>query len=186
MIMKSLTATVAGLLLLACCASAEADTWEKPTPKIYASRSGDVGCKILPTGKELIMFRSSQAELFKLDESGKQIVARRFVLVNIPHHVIVVGKGDYLVTLDTYGRLGFDHAITIYDKKGQLIADLDLEDFLTAKEIDNVPHSVSSRHWKTDANIRVGYKNELLYIDLAGGVKISIELKTGEVLRRSH
>jgi len=179
--------TITSLSLVAMLAVAAtpvcADTWAEPMPRVFASQWGEVGCKILPTGRRLVMGQSAQAEVFKLDPSGKTKIQARFVLVNIPYKLMIVGEGDFIVTIDTYGRLGFEHALTIYSGKGKLIADKALEDLLTADEIKTLPRSASSRSWTKDAEFRADAVAKQMTITLACGIEMRIDLVTGKVTR---
>ncbi len=161
-----------------------ADTWAAPTPAIFGTDEGGVACKILPAGRQLRMGQTSMAELFRFDRNGKEVVMRRFVLVNIPCNVMVVNDGEFLVTINTFGKMGFERSVVVYNAAGKLVRDLALEDFFSERDVEAVPRSVSSRHWTADANIRLDLLGESLLIDSPTGTKLAVQLKTGRVFKR--
>ena len=186
MFKKILNSALAGVFVLfASITVVRADSWAEPTPAIFGTEGGGAAIKILPTGRRLTMGHSSMAEIFKLDNDGRQVVVRRFLFVNIPYKVLLINDGEFIVTIDTYGNLGYEHSIVIYDKAGKLLADLALEDFLSVHDIRAVDHTASSRHWTFDAKIRPDVAGASLLVDLPTGRKLSIELKTGKVVKRS-
>ena len=177
-------ATLLGMFVLfATIGVARADTWAPPTPAIFGTESGATGCKVLAIGMRLRMGHASRAEIFRLNDAGREVVVRRFRLVNIPHKVMLINDGEFIVTIDTYGSLGYAHSIVIYNRAGRLLADLALEDFLSVHDIRSVSHSASSRDWTRDARIRTDVVGASLLIDMPNGRKLSIELATGRVTR---
>lgn len=153
-----------------------ADSWAKPTPRVFASKYGLHGFKVLNPK----FGGPSQGVLFTLDAEGKEKVIWQAKLVNTPHQAIVPDGGKFVVTIDTYGTLGFAHSLVIYGDKGKVIRDFQLEDFLAKDEIDkNVMRTVSSRHWSGKADFRLAGNN--LVIRLAWGKTVTVELATGKV-----
>jgi hypothetical protein len=129
-------------LVVALSSVARADKWPPPKPRIFAQRNGVYAFKTLPD--------SSEGVYFTLDERGEEKVIWRAKLVNIPVRAILAESakgGKYVITLDTWGRIGHEHCLVVYGEKGKVIADFKLEDLLTAKEIESLPASVSSRGW---------------------------------------
>jgi hypothetical protein len=134
-----------------------------PQPKLFASLYGVYALKTLPDVSSVGTQRrtegvqwpaqasqivgSSEGVFFTLDEHAKEKVIWRAKLVNIPNRAILVESGKYVVTLDSWRSAGFDHCLVVYGEKGKVIADFKLEDLLTAKEIESLPNSVTSRSW---------------------------------------
>jgi hypothetical protein len=56
-------------------------------------------------------------------------------------------KVRYVITVDTWARMGGEHCLVVYGEKGNVIADFKLEDLLTAKEIESLGGEFSGQHW---------------------------------------
>ena len=132
-------------LALVLSSDARADKWPPPRPRIFAQANGKYAVKILPD--------SSEGVYFALDDRGEEEVIWRAKLVNIPVRVMLAesAKGGkfvrYVITLDTWARMGGEHCLVVYGEKGKVIADFKLEDLLTAKEIESLPTEASGPHW---------------------------------------
>ena len=179
---------LAALLCIPLCMTsppaARADSWLPPSPKIFASKWGEYGCKLMPLpGKELQFNKPAMAELFRLDKGGKPQRVRKLTLVNIPHRAMVSDDGKFLVTIDTYGRLGYDHSLVIYGKDGLPVRDFDLEDLLTEEEIKKVPTTVSSRWWSRGTRFRFADDQEHFILELPSNRTLRINLSTGKVAK---
>ena len=128
---------------------ARADQWPLPRPLLFAN--GVYAFKSLPdkavrkSGE--VMSRINEGVFFTLDNDGNEEVIWRAKLVNIPVRAIVAESGKYVITLDTWVRVGYEHCLVVYGEKGKVIADFKLEDLLTAQEIESLPASASSRYW---------------------------------------
>jgi hypothetical protein len=172
---SSLLTTV---VLTAClAASAHADKWAPPAPRIFASPWGNHGFKVLKPQ----FGGASQGALFRLDTEGKEQIVWEQQLINTPHRVLVDDDGKTVVTIDTYGRLGFAHSVVIYGEKGKLIRDFELEDLLTKKELDTkIVRSVSSRHWTDGAEMKI--EDGHFIARLSWGKSLRIELASGKIV----
>jgi hypothetical protein len=136
-----------------------------PQPKLFSSVYGSYALKILPdvssvgTRKRTEGVHSaaqagqivgnSEGVFFALDENAKEKVIWRAKLVNSPNRAILVENGKYVVTLDSWRNVGFDHCLVVYGEKGKVIADFKLEDLLTAKEIEGLPTEITTRDWSS-------------------------------------
>jgi hypothetical protein len=134
-----------------------------PQPKLFASVYGTYVLKTLPdvssvstqtrtdgvqwSAQARQIVGTSEGVFFTLDEHAKEKVIWRAKLVNIPNRAILVESGKYVITLDSWRSAGFDHCLVVYGEKGKIIADFKLEELLTAKEIESLPNSVTSRSW---------------------------------------
>jgi hypothetical protein len=134
-----------------------------PQPKLFSSVYGYYALKILPDvssvstrtrtegvhGPEQAgqIVGTSEGVFFTLDENAKEKVIWRTKLVNIPNRAVLVETGKYVVTLDSWRSVGFDHCLVVYGEKGKVIADFKLEDLLTAKEIESLDGEVTHRGW---------------------------------------
>jgi hypothetical protein len=134
-----------------------------PQPKLFASVYGAYAFKALPdvssvstrTRTEGVhsaaqagqILGNSEGVFFTLGGNAKEQVIWRAKLVNIPNRALLVESGKYVVTLDSWRSVGFDHCLVVYGEKGKVVADFKLEDLLTAKEIEALPASVTHRGW---------------------------------------
>jgi hypothetical protein len=166
----ALTAAVAVSPLL------RADSWESPTPRVFGSVRGGHGFKILNPQ----FLGPSEGALFRLDAQGKEQIVWHTKLVNTPYGVLVDEQGKFVATIDTYGNLGFAHALVVYGDKGKVIRDFKLEDVLTGDEIaTKVTRTVSSRHWTDKATFQL--ESGHLEMRLKWGKIIRVELATGKI-----
>jgi hypothetical protein len=174
--MKSRISLIVGLFFLIS-PPLLADKWAPPKPQIFASPWGNHGFKVLKPE----FGRASEGVLFRLDAEGKEQVVWQARLINTPHRVLVDDDGQSVVTIDTYGRLGFAHSLVIYGEQGKLVRDFELEDLLTKEEIENkVSRSVSSRHWTDGADFKID--NGHFVAKLSWGKVIRVELGTGTIV----
>src|SRR5688572_15180272 len=97
------------------------DSWLVPKPRIFASQFGDYGLKMVPGDP------GASATLFTLNEKGEEQTAWQGPLVNIPYRVYISDTGQ-VATVDTYARVGYEHALVVYDANGKVLADYRLED----------------------------------------------------------
>ena len=109
-----------------------------PYPRLFASKSGRAGLKVIPEKQKSI------AVAFTLAPDGSEQVLWRREFPNIPEEVEVFdlprdrgaggdeGQSDdvLVVTLDTWGRAGGDHALVVYGRGGKTLHDLKPADVL--------------------------------------------------------
>jgi hypothetical protein len=169
---------------------ARGDSWGWPQPGIFAN--GKYGFKTVPAKtvdkNGAVAFGNSEGVFFTLDEDGKEKVIWRATLVNIPLRAIIAQTGKYVITLDTWGHVGYEHCLVIYGDKGKVIADFKLEDLLTAKEIAILPATVSIRGW-SDKDIAEFEDRSLGFDELVISMKykdwakvIRISLASGKIV----
>jgi hypothetical protein len=93
--------------------------------------------------------RSAQAAVFRKSQSGKYDHVRSFALLNdvSPVNVLVAGDGRF-VTFDNWHSAGYgDDVVVIYENDGTVVKKYSLEELLTAKKVESLPHTVSSIWW---------------------------------------
>lgn len=132
------------------------DSWGPPHPSIFASDDGCYAVTVVPP-KSGGSDGRAMAFLFRPGSNGASIPVWKWKLVNLPQQVLISGNraaAVSVVTLDTYARLGFEHALVVYGPQGKLLADYRLEDLLTPQELARVPASVSSRFWTEERVFR--------------------------------
>jgi hypothetical protein len=162
-----------------------ADEWMAPTPQIFGSTAGAYALKTIPprpVPQVDLRGGRSQGTLFTLAPDGREAVLWTRELVNLPHRALVTDNGKHVVTLDTWFRVGYEHALVIYGEKGVVVADLPLEALLTREEIaERVPFSTSSRWWLRGATMTFTEANDQLVISLAWGKVLRVALATGTI-----
>lgn len=103
-------------------------------------------------------------------------------LVNIPVRAFVTDEGSRVVTFDTWAKLGYEHALVIYDGQGAVVADYDLERLLTADEITRfVVHTATTRQWLQGATIAFDASQTTIVVALQWGRTIHVALSTGAI-----
>ena len=174
-------------LALVLSSDVRAEKWPPPKPRIFAQPNGNYAVKILPD--------TSEGVYFTLDERGEEKVMWRAKLVNIPLRVMLVesAKGgkyvQYVITIDTWARIGGEHCLVVYGEKGKVIADFRLEDLLTAKEIESLATEGSGPHWSatdiTDFEDRSLQWDELIIrMKHKGWTKVlRLSLSTGKLVK---
>jgi hypothetical protein len=171
--------------LRSCCRLARADdiVLKLPEPRLFAEPQEMYAFKTLPDNSA----GKSEGTFFTLNQDGKEKVDWRAKLVNIPVRAIVATKGQCVITLDTWNRIGYEHCLVVYGEKGKVIADFKLEDLLTATEIDRLPHIFGMRWW-TDVSITEfedrSWEDELVIrMKYKGWTKlIRLSLSTGRII----
>jgi hypothetical protein len=144
---------VLSLVLLGLSAPARADFWYRDDPFEVASSNGRFVATVFSAKKEL---KRPTLELFKV-EAGKRTWQSTIELVNkrAPHDVLITDDGQFVVTLDEFGQMGYgNEVVAIYSRAG-LIKSYSLESFAEKErktrneELDSMfGRSTSSRYWR--------------------------------------
>lgn len=159
---------LAGLLLASVFVSA--DTWGPPKTEVTLSANGQFRVTVVPRplGGALPFFRdkvegvepagqrsgesqaSAVARVEQLDARGTWRLLWQKPLVNDvgPTSVLLMNDASFLVTFDNWHSAGYgDDVIAIYDRQGELVRKLSLEQALPQAYVNHLPRSVSSRWW---------------------------------------
>jgi len=180
-------AYVAAAVILLAGAVDAADDWAWPSPQVFAASYGGYALRTIPAAPSKTVpgpapFGVSQAVLFKPGNEGKDVAIWKRELVNVPHRAMITDDGKYVVTFDTWGRVGYEHSLVIYGERGKLVADHPLDALLSRAEItERVQHSVSSRWWLREATTSFNERNDELIITLKWGKVLRVALATGTV-----
>lgn len=135
---------VAVCMTLGAASVALADIWAKPGPRLFAGDFGQHGFRMLNPQEG----GKSTGELYAIGNDGKEFVIWRSELVNVPQDVFIAPGGKRVITIDTHGHLGGQHALVVYGERGQVIADYEPGDFLNHDDIfRHITRSASSLHW---------------------------------------
>jgi hypothetical protein len=185
-----LSACATALLLFAAGGVHAADEWMWPTPQVFSASSGSYALRTLPPPPSKSLpgpspFGRAQAVLFKPGADGKDVAIWKRELVNTPYRAVVSDDGKFVVTFDTWGRVGFAHSLVIYGEQGRLIADYELDALFPRDEItERVPHSTSSRWWHRDSITTFTEPGDELVVTLKWGRVLRVALATGKVIAR--
>ncbi len=150
-----------GPLVLACALSlaglpAGADNWGSPQPTTTCSADGRSCAELFPAPWKEDDDQTAWVVVSVRGAERRAPSHKQFALLNpvAPVQLRIANEGRFLVTLDDWGRTGYgERAVVIYDSKGKVVRNLALADFLTASDIEQLPHSVSSIQWRTDSSI---------------------------------
>ncbi len=173
-------------LLFACLLPpATAQNGPAPCPGVYASDRGKYWVTTEVDG-----WRTAHAALHTYEQAGVAWVDKVLWsrdLGYIPARLLVSNTGS-VVGIDQYGREGYKHALVIWDPNGTCLGDYELENLLTARQIESfVVRAGPSRLWfRTNSRIAFeydGYRGvyDRLRIELQWGTLITADLRTGKV-----
>ncbi len=138
---------------------AHADSWMPPKPSVtYESADRDARFIVTTSASPDLLFASSGALYVKKSGSGDADWPRIWIkpLQNrlSPVTALVANGGWRVITFDNYYSVGYgDEVIVFYDEKGDLLKKYSLESLLSAAELKQVPHSISSRWWRSKTEI---------------------------------
>ena len=179
--MKVLIVALATSAVLIASGTVSADSWPGSRPQVYASANGSYRFKTRPP--QLATWSGkSHGTLVSLAPDGSETVRWSRELVNIPVSAFVADDASRLVTFDTWAKLGYEHALVIYDDQGAVVVDYDLEALLSADEIaSSVVHTVSARRWLQGATIAFDNGGRDIVITLQWGKRIRVALATGQI-----
>ena len=179
--MKVLIVALATSAVVIASGTVSADSWPGSRPQVYASANGSYRFKTRPP--QLATWSGkSHGTLVSLAPDGTETVRWSRELVNIPVSAFITDDASRLVTFDTWAKLGYEHALVIYDDQGAVVVDYDLEALLSADEIaSSVVHTVSARRWLQGATIAFDNGGREIVIRLQWGKRIRVALATGKI-----
>ena len=159
-----------------------ADSWPGSRPQVYASANGTYRFKTLPPQLNTWSGKSHGTLVTMAAAGGTETAVWSRDLVNIPVSAYVANDGKHVVTLDTWAKLGYEHALVIYGEDGAVVTDYDLDVLLSGDEIANsVVHTMSARRWLQGATIAFDRRAEHVVITLHWGKVLRVALATGKV-----
>ena len=120
--------------------------------------------------------------MVKVGADGSETAMWTRELVNIPVSAFITDDGTHVVTFDTWAKLGYEHALVIYDEHGAVVVDYDLEALLSANEIGtSVRHTIGARRWLQGATMGFDKGDAHIVINLNWGKTIRVALATGKI-----
>lgn len=149
---------------------ASADSWLPPSTETTLSANGQFRVTVVPRplSGHLDYFadkvdgeapagqpkgeaqKSPIARVERLETDGSWQLVWQMPLVNdvAPVSVLLANDASSIVTFDNWHSAGYgDDVVVIYDRKGDVVRKLSLEQILPAAYTNNLPRSVSSRWW---------------------------------------
>ena len=154
---------------------ASADSWGPAESRSWHSQDESFVVEVfVPQTRHNTAKSGAMAYAYRVTSRTPRLEAKlvwKAALVNrqAPHAAIVTNDG-YLITLDDWGGLGGDHAVTIYNPAGKLVRDYHLDNLAVPDEVRNSNRSVSSRDWLRHAVYYASAKRKRLQIHLAAGI----------------
>lgn len=164
-------------------APAAADDWPAPHPRGWHGPGFGRVIEVFPPNSRHNPGDRPLAYAYEIASTSPRIDAKLLWKVPLanryaPYEAIVSSDG-WLVTLDEWAGLGFDHAIAVYDPAGKLIKTHKLDGLVPA-DVANRDRSKSSRYWRKGAQYVFDTKAKLLQIHLAKAGVVEVSLATGD------
>jgi hypothetical protein len=120
-------------------------------------------------------------ELYKLEETSRSVVWRRYLVNNrAPVRVLVADSGRYVVTMDEWHEVG-SLPIVIYNFRGELVKAHYLESLFKGKRVPG-RRTVSSKWWSEDSLSFFGPDDKVFFIRLFTGQTLMLWLRDGDVM----
>lgn len=140
-----------------------ADSWAAPKSGVYGCGHYAVRL-IVNSGRSGF---TSEITMFSLDRKNREKVHWKQKLDYIPADIHVSDRG-WTVGVNEYARLGYNHALVIWNPEGERLADYRLDELLTADELSKyTSQSVSSRWWDEELEfLHDGYKGTFDFLFL--------------------
>jgi hypothetical protein len=157
------------------------DQWELPTPRTVVSLKGGWSASVTPgaaagPGPRIGVTRKSEAGSI---DGWKRALVNRVAPVDL-----FVSDTGAVVTLGDWHSEGYEHAIVIYDSKGKVIVDQQLEDFLTKEELEKTEQTVSSRWWRYRSEVPE-FVGEEFSLTTSWGTSLRFDVGTGRLSREA-
>jgi hypothetical protein len=165
---------------LAAPAVASADSWPGSRPQVYTSSAGTHRFRTRPPQLSTWSGKS-QGTLVTVAPDGTETARWTRDLVNIPVLAFVTDDGRHVVTLDTWAKLGYEHALVVYGEGGAVVVDYHLDALLPGDEIAKSVHTMNARRWLQGATTAFDSGGQTFVITLQWGTVIRVALSTGKI-----
>lgn len=171
------------IILLFLISLSRGDSWGPPDKQIAESPNSKYRLILVP--EDIIKKTSPTITLEKINQDKNEIVYKKAPVNDISPVEIYVSDSGYAVTLNDWLMSGYRHSLVIYDPKGNIIRDSQLEDIFTKEEIqDKVESSVSSRQWQYRAEGPY-FNDNTFIITTLWGTTLNINLIDGKINQKN-
>ena len=173
-----LKASLIGSILMLGTIGASADSWLPAGPLMSSSPSTELIVRIEPGTVDT----SAEATYFRRTETPEKYVAyQRVALRNAsrPMEAHIDDHGN-LVTIDEYGRPGYENALVIYDVGGKEVVAYDLEEIYSEFATEQMGRTVTIRGWRHPHDTPHFDGGTFRILDSFGGVLI-FDVKNGSI-----
>jgi hypothetical protein len=134
---------------------------------VHVSRNSDLIVRVEPgsANPDDSGAKPAHCRFYRYAE-GKKVyeVWREHDLVNDvrPCGVVSPDDGSFLVTFDDYMGIGTsENTVVVYDASGRMLKKWALNDILSEAEIEELPHSTMSIHWRGDVGVMRSRQHEV-------------------------
>lgn len=147
------------LLISALPLSAIADSWSPPQSHAHVSGNAGIVVRIDPgfSNSDGSDAKPAHCRFYRYSEDKKSYdIWREHGLVNttLPGKVVVPDDGSFLVTFDDYMGVGTsENTVVVYDSTGRMVKRWALKDIFSEAEINELPHSTMSIHWRGSVGV---------------------------------
>lgn len=158
---------VFAILLSALPLSAIADSWLPPKSFARVSENAGIIVRIDPgySNPDDSGVKPAHCRLFRYSEEKKMYEFwREHALVNhtLPGSIVVPDDGSFLVTFDDYMGVGTsENTVVVYDSTGRMLKRWALKDIFSEAEIEGLPHSTMSIHWRGSVGVMLMTQHEV-------------------------
>ena len=165
------------LICMFAASAAYADTWGSP-PTSRTAVAVDGSAKVDEFSSGNGMKRS--VKVYARSAGGADVLSWEADLVNCPVGVLVAPRGETVVTMDSWGKVGID-AVVFYRPGGTIVKRYNnaQPDLITDTESAKVTRSVSSFWWDQEAHAGFMAGGDYFWVWLAWGRVLIFDTKTG-------
>jgi hypothetical protein len=151
------------------------DDWRWPEPISFHSGGFSYVAEIFPPHSRQNNSEKPICYFYKMAYPGTEwkikpelVWKAKLNNARMPVQALVSMDGE-LVTLNEHGKAGFENAVVIYDRKGQLLKSFHLDELITNEDEGRFSISTSSRWWNDKARYYFLKNPSRLYILLKWG-----------------
>lgn len=165
--------------VVAAASVAHADDWAAPTTKYVKSDSARYRGVVTPGAAG----RPGRITLYDdRDPTRRKRLYQRRPVNEIAPVQVLLSDGGQLVTVDEWQSAGYKHALVLYDRRGRVLLDCQLEEILLPEEMASVEQSESSRWWRAKEHA-VWLDGGAVHLKSAWGPVLRFDLATGAQTR---
>lgn len=182
---------IALCVVLTACA-AWADSWAGARPFQVFSQAGKYFVRVIPgdsigdtvgfAGARKGKFAQALYYALQADRSYKLLHEIKLQNPVAPVDLLLSDQGHF-ITFDNWHNLGYGKIVALYAPTGKLIRSYELDQLFAAAQIEKIPTSVSSRHWRCQpVHFVEPTEQKTVYVPEVLGGYFVFTLATGEVI----